>query len=302
MDSTLSISVTGVMDILKSPMHYKAFHIDKLREPSKSMEEGTALHYAVFEPKKFETEVYVNYECPPDYELLRLVDDFKNYLKDKGLPVSGKKEELVARVLEHRGNDKVLTEGEVEALYQDKIRLTETQHQNIIRIRDNALKNKLLAYYRQSGEAKVEQYMKGEIKGVEIRGRLDWMALNKNLNRYIIVDLKKCASAQFRDFQRNMAYMNYHVQAYLYSELVKQNFESESLYAWLACETALPHVCEMYACDEGTLEAGKQITEYAIEVYKECMKTDFWPGYSTGDIQNINLPNWAFDEIANKIL
>ncbi len=53
-----AIGSSSLKPMLKSPAHYKAY-IDKPRAPTKAMDLGTAIHQAILEPNRFESEAVV---------------------------------------------------------------------------------------------------------------------------------------------------------------------------------------------------------------------------------------------------
>lgn len=301
-DNAYKISVSGVMDFLKSPRHYKAFHIDKLREPSAAMQEGTALHLAVFEPERFETEVVTDYAPPDEITVLKTVDELKAFLADQGEKVKGAKAALLQAakgLIEERSIVGVMLHDDWMAAQSNKIKLTKSAYDNILRIRDACWEHKSFRHWKGLGE--YELLLSAEIEGVTVRGRIDWAFYNDRLNKYLIIDLKKCKSAQFRPFRQHIRQLNYHVQAWLYSELIRQNYDQDTMYAWLAAESALPNCTEMWMATEAMMEGSEMLTRYALNRFKKCKDENSWPGYSDGSIQTMDFEHWYYDEILTTI-
>ena len=253
---------------------------------------------AVFEPERFDKEVYVN-EVKTDMRVLKTAAEMTDYLKEIGVASSGKKEDLIKRVIDNRPADgNVLIYEEFMEAHPNLIRLSEGQMQDILRIRENVWNSAFFSQFK--GQGMCEEKIEGEIDGVKIRGRIDWMLYDEDLKYYIVTDLKKTTVAKMRTFQKAIYDKKYYIQAYLYCELVKQNFNKEAVYAWMVAESKLPHLCEMYSADSATLEAGELMVKQALKRLKECYETDEWPGYSDGRLQNISLPYWAFDAVADE--
>lgn len=292
----LSISVTGCMDYIQSPKHYKAFHIDKLRQPSQAMWDGVALHLAVLEPQRFLEKVYIDMKAPNGKRLLDTVMDIKKFLIENGSLVGGKKEDLVLearRLISENQIETAILYDDLVALYEKKIRLTPATYDKVISMRDSVLQNKFVKTHM--GKGQTEMSIQGVIEGVVVRGRMDWMFYDEKLKANVILDLKSSRTAQFKRFQSIIAQSNYHVQAWLYSELVRQNFGRDTVYAWIVAESMLPYITEVYACDMGALEKASHVARDALIRFKKSYEENRWDGYSDGRLANISIPDWAFN-------
>jgi len=296
-------SVTGIMDYLISPAHYYSFRVLKEREPSDAMVEGIALHMAVLEPDKFEETVFRKaIPTPKGWQVLRTADDMKIFLKSQNEKVTGKKEDLIKRIKEIRDNIKpaspILFESEFASINSAKMILTEGTYDKIIKIRDKVHAHKFFSHYK--GKGTCEQFVEGEIEGVHVRGKIDWNFFIEEMDKFLIMDLKKTTGSDLFTFQKTIWYSRLYVQAWLYCELIRQTHGKESIYGWIAAEGLLPHIVEVYACDEATLEAGEMMARKALRGIKKSIDDNRWPGYSNGDLVNINLPHWAYDVVSNE--
>lgn len=299
-----SISVTGLMDFCITPKHYHSFHIKKEREPSEAMTEGIALHLAVLEPEVFPLRVYTDMVAPEGVAVLRTVSDYRDWLKGTGEKLKSglAKRELVDLYNQKqllRKDGTVMREDELEQLYADKIRLTPATMSRVLRMRDSLLEHRFVNKYISNPDAQKEVRVEGVVHGVHVRGRIDWMFYNKDLDRIVIIDVKKCTNASRWQWEKTVYDRRYFIQAYLYSELVKQMFGKDTLYAYAICEGALPFCAEVYAADDGQLDAGEQLSEYQLQRFKECCDSDTWQAYSDGNIQNCSLPKYGYDSIAS---
>jgi hypothetical protein len=301
MDGVISVSVTGFMDFCNSPAHYKFNHIDKKIEVTRPMLFGRALHLACLEPEKFAADVYTELKALNGETVLVSMDDYRSFFNATGEKCPKTKAEAVTKFLELDPLDKVgfVSELELEKLYEKKTYLTEKEYSDCIQMRDSFFKHKFYDRYRTEG--KREESLKCVIDGVEFRGRLDWSVFNPELGYYIVIDIKSCKSAQFHDFQREIWHRKYFIQAYLYSEMIKQKYMTDTLYAFGAIEKTGPFICEFYGADAGMIDAGEQLVKKKIKQFKKCFNDNVWPGYSDGLLNNISLPNYGFDEVARQI-
>lgn len=291
-----TISVSGVMDFCESPFHFYTWNILKDRPESTAMLEGRALHLAVLEPEKFEDQVYTHVRVPNGYHLVDTVDDLKAYIEKRGVPVPKGKKEVLVNTFKELRDEFAITKDELLLMYADKTLLTEKSYENTLKMQKSVRAHEFVKrYIDQEGDK--ELYLKGEVEGVEIRGRIDWVFYSASMNQYIVNDLKKTTSAKRRDWERTILARKYFIQAWLYMELIRQNFGKDCLYSYVVVEGASPFITEVYAADDGQLDAGEQLTRLKLNQYKKCLDENKWPTYSDGKIQPCSLPKYGFDEI-----
>lgn len=298
-ENKYKISVTGIMDFSNTPFHYYSSRILKNRPTSVAMQDGTALHYAVLEPERFEKEVYVKSFVPEGKILVDTIAELKKYLDCHKVEYkkSAKKPELMELflVLRTELRDEVpLTKIEIDLIFAEKVRITEGSMSSVLKMRESALAHPWVKSNIDRGEKEV--FVNGIIDGVSIRGRLDW-AFQSQINQSVITDLKKCRSARRWDWEKTVYDMKYFVQAYLYSELYRQTFGRDVLYAYIPVEGAWPYITEVYAADDAQLDAGERVVKMALARFKKCVDTNHWPAYSDGKVQPCSLPEYGFKNI-----
>ncbi|MBU9649393.1 PD-(D/E)XK nuclease-like domain-containing protein [Burkholderia multivorans] len=142
------------------------------------------------------------------------------------------------------------------------------------------------------GRAEVSAFWTDEETGVECRCRPDWVHDCGDAG-VILLDLKTYSIASPGEFRRQVARKRYDVQAALYSDgYAKASGRPVLGFVFVAVETEYPFAANALMLDEESLESGRTKYRKNLRTYAECMRTNTWPGYSTG-IDIIRLPQWA---------
>lgn len=294
-----SMAVTGVMDFSITPFHYYNFQILKNRPASNAMLEGRALHLAVLEPEKFESEVYTTTFVPEGKFLYDTIADFKRYLTLHGKEhPKGKRDDFLKRFLEVRTavhDESAITKPELDQILAQKTKISEGAYENICSMRDSVLSHPWVKAHIGCGNK--EEKLIGEIDGVEIRGRTDWFFQSQRTGQWVIADLKKCRSARRWNWEKTVYENNYFIQAYLYRELFRQNYGEDALYAYIPCEGSAPFITEVYSADDAQIDAGERVVKIALARFKECVDSNKWPAYSDGKVQPCSIPEYGMKNI-----
>lgn len=285
------ISISGVMELLKSPLHYYYKYILKEREPdSQVMIEGRLLHQAILEPDLFHS----TYECEPDASLFAVTkDDYIKLCEEQvivGIPKSWDKDKFKAAMLAVRPDlkNKFLDEARNASSRQwlskglwDKIARCKRS------LEQSKAVNKLVT---MPGRTEELGWVYHEELDVVVTFKMD-----KKTDSGIIIDLKKTPSAEERDFQRKIYHEKLHIQAAGYM-WVMRGIEPARAFVFAAYELSRPFIWQGYVVDAGTLDAGEAMFVKGLMRFKECKKKNHWPGYSEKLI-DIALPHYAWSQI-----
>jgi len=107
-----------------------------------------------------------------------------------------------------------------------------------------------------------------------------------------VLDLKTTTSAEMKDFEKSIFKFGYHIQAAHYlAGAAANDLPAENFYI-IAVENEPPYCTAVFVVDHETIEAGEKERQKLIKLYKECMSSGIWPGYSD-KIQTVRLPFWA---------
>ena len=136
---------------------------------------------------------------------------------------------------------------------------------------------------------KPEQTIVWDEAGVSCRARLDWL----HDDHSVIDDLKSTSvSAKPDAFERTLYNMGYHVQAALYRRGVCAVTGVEPEFRFAIVETSAPYAVSVLTPGPDMLALADAQVDYAINLWRDCLANDSWPGYSTR-VATAELPAWA---------
>jgi len=111
----------------------------------------------------------------------------------------------------------------------------------------------------------------------------------------ILPDLKTCESAADEDFARSIATYGYFCQAAYYIDGCKLAGREFEMFAFIAVEKRPPYAVAVYTLDDTALSLGRSLYQRDLTIYRECLASNHWPGYSE-DPMWIGLPPWMQKE------
>lgn len=131
-----------------------------------------------------------------------------------------------------------------------------------------------------------------EIDNIPVKCRMDYF-----IHPGIIVDLKTTDDASPSGFAKSVANYGYDIQAAWYLDCATAAGLEPFTFIFIVVEKDSPNAVAIYELDPASIEIGKSKYKKALEIYKECMANNQWPGYSL-NIETISLPAWAMKEAA----
>lgn len=273
---TTAISKSGLDAIDRSPAIYYALHRDPnrpVRVPTPAMFTGTLTHCAVLEPQEWDTRyVMVPADAPK---------------KPTSVQLNAKKpsDDTIAAI-KYWADFAESTKG--------KEIVTLEQHQQAFAMSESLRKLPEIRDLLAVGEAEVSARALDDDTGIQLRVRPDWLAPAGN--GVIIVDVKTCQDASPDAFARSIANWRYHVQAALYTDVYQRAADVEvKAFIFAAVEKDYPYAAAAYMLTDDDIQQGRLAYKRNLRTYAECLRTDTWPGYSTG-ITLLNLPKWLTKE------
>jgi len=245
------------MDFAESPYRYWANHINPDRpkkEPTPAMIMGSAFHTICLEFDKF-ADIYA-------------IEPKKVLLKDVGRPLyEAYKAECEAL---EKTSKIVLTPADFDLLHQMKASLF---------CNEDAKHLIEGATYEQS------YFWKDPESGLMVKARPDI------LHHDIIVDLKSCADASPRAFQRAMMDGGYHWQgAFIQDAVMACEGRFIENVINIAVEKTYPYSIGIYIIGEDALDAGRKQYRALLLDLKRSLSDNKWPDF---EAQTIGLPAWA---------
>jgi hypothetical protein len=250
-----AIGSTDLRNLLRSPAHFVAAR-KAPREETPAMRRGTAVHCAVLEPHRWDTE----YVIAPKVDRRTKVgkETWENF--------------------EHAAAGKsVLTYDEAAAVEN---------------IREAVMAHPAAAgLLRAKVAVELPVMWEDETTGVACKGRIDLVA--KVGGRTVLVDLKTTKDASPAGFPREIAQWMLHVQGSHYSQGWRAaHGEEPAMFALIAVEPEPPFAVGVYALDAIALDKGAALRMRALDLLCDCRASGKWPAYGTA-IQTVGIPSWA---------
>lgn len=250
------LSNSGISDLLQSPYHYYARHIDPnrpVREETQAQQDGTLAHCAILEPDEFDKR----YRVGPD----------------------------VSRAT------KAWKEADQSACEAGLTLIKPEQYDRVMRQRDAVWAIPDVAEALSNGKPEVSAIWRDPETQITCRCRPDWV--HDAGSGVILIDVKTYSDASPKEFEKQAARMAYHRQDAWYTDGYAIASGKPVLgFIFVAVEMAWPHAASASMFDDEARSAGRRQCRQAVNLYAECVNNAKWPGYPAG-IELIRLPSWA---------
>lgn len=112
----------------------------------------------------------------------------------------------------------------------------------------------------------------------------------------LIVDLKSTIDASYDAFSSAVFRYQYYQQAAWYCDGIKQLTGRMPSFVFMAVEKAPPYACAAYELADADLLAGRKAYRKALGIYRECLATNYWPGYPDR-VDMLTMPQWALNKV-----
>ncbi len=225
------------------------------------------------------------------------LDEMKSHLRSLDLPVSGKKDDLAARIREADPAAVLLDDARAAHAEQaaGKMILAADELEKAKAIRDSVMSHpKAGALFSSgSGQAELSVYWTDRETGILCRCRPDFFR-----NDGVVVDLKTALDASLDGFERSVEKWRYHVQAAFYLDGIRAaraagaDITEPQGFIFVAVEKTAPFAVGVYHIDAQAIEIGRRKYREDLTKYAECVSTGKWPAYSD-KIESISLPAWV---------
>lgn len=141
-------------------------------------------------------------------------------------------------------------------------------------------------------EHEVSMTWRDERTGQMCKGRIDKRIITEN-GRHILVDPKTTKCPHWRLFEKDVARYGYHVQAAMYVDGYIAIHGIEPEYFIVAQEKTAPFCTVAYRVRPEVIESGRTVYRAQLELAKQCVAANRWPGYADGHVVEMDLPTWA---------
>lgn len=167
-----------------------------------------------------------------------------------------------------------------------------------VKVRAHAIAGQLF----QPGRGVAEQVLVWERQGVMCRAMIDWRTSTPT-GRALVVDYKTTACAEPSALSRSVDQYGYHQQGEFYSSAVEAlglNNGQAPAFLLVFQEKTPPHQVAVTQLDADTMTWGMRLNQKALDVYRRCVETDTWPGYTDEQgncadtsVLSVSLPPWS---------
>ena len=157
-------------------------------------------------------------------------------------------------------------------------------------VRQHPLASQLLD--PSSGKAEQSLFWQDKETGIWCRCRVDWLRHKIEGRRLIVVDFKTATSAHPEKFAKAAMDYGYAMQAQWYMDGVRQvGLDDDPAFVFVIVEKSPPHLVSVVELDEPSLSVGMNLNRIARLIYRDCLQSGQWPGYS-GEVELVSLPAW----------
>lgn len=255
-----SLSVSGAKLLLQAPAKFDYARRNGSKS-TKSMDTGTRVHAIVLGKGE---------------EHLKFLD-FENYRTDKAKDA----------------RDAAIAAGKIPTLPHEW-----AQAQVIA---DAMLSHPTTGGLLTEGDAEVSMFWRDPEFGIMLRARADYLTHFGGLPT--MVDVKKTADASPEGFAKSVYEYGYHRQDPHYREgwaaILGCDWQDID-FMFAVVEEEPPHLVATYRILPEHVELGREQNRIARERFRDCVKTDTWPGYSE-EIEDLELPRYGVQRIEKDI-
>lgn len=156
----------------------------------------------------------------------------------------------------------------------------------------DAIKRQAIHRFIQRGEAEVCIVWDDKETGLRCKARIDYL----HRDHAILIDLKSTTDASKDAFAKAVYNYGYYQQCGWYVDGWKTITGDESAFVFLAAEKGVPYAVAAYEMADEVVVAGRKSYQHAIKIYQECIKNNYWPGYSD-KVEMLTMPQWALNKV-----
>lgn len=151
-------------------------------------------------------------------------------------------------------------------------------------------------FLERPGIAEASAFAIDPVTGEWMRARPDFLPVQEEKRRTILVDLKTARSADPREFRRSVATFGYHQQHAWYADVLRAaRGDTDVAMVFVVVEVEPPYLVSVCEVIDEHVQVGRDRNRAALDLWHECRQTGKWPGYGES-VHPIDLPVWALYE------
>lgn len=145
----------------------------------------------------------------------------------------------------------------------------------------------------RGGKAEQAMFWRDRETGLMRRALVDWLPASTGTGRLIVADYKTCVSAEPTAISKAVANYGYLQQDDWYRDgVLSLGLAEQAAFVFVFQEKTAPYLVTVVELDRDAQMWGDALNRRAIEIYRHCMETGRWPGYSD-EVVLTSLPVWA---------
>lgn len=251
------VSSTDLKKMCKSPAHYKYWKEHADEVSTPALVFGKAAHKYMLEQDEFFDEFAVAPVCD------RRTKEGK---------------ETYARFLEESIGKDVISNEDFEVIMDMHKALYETP-----------FVAKLL-----SGEKELSFFAEDFETGLTIKCRPD--CITEIGGQHLLIDYKTTADAENMKFYRDSIKLNYDLQMAFYLDILKEVTGHDYTVIIIAQEKSAPYCVNVFELSDQYISSGREVYKEMLNVYKQCLDNDEWPGYMKNTVNILGQPTDESEE------
>ena len=268
-----AVSNSRLSDLVKSPAHCYALHLDPNRPEREAREwmlTGPLAHCAVLEPDAMTSR----YLVVPDDAPKRPTEAQWNAKN----PNEGSKAAMAWwRDFNAQVGDREIVSAAQFSTVQGQI--------------DAVRAVPMLVDMLSAGKPEASVFWTDEVTGLRCRARPDWLQPPAN-GKVDVLDLKTIADLTTDTVSRAIASHGYHRQAAHYRNGLRACGFSVGEFVFGFVSKTYPYLAAAFVLDEETMQQGEDEVAELLELYAQCHRSGRWPGPGES-LQLVGLPAWA---------
>lgn len=209
-------------------------------------------------------------------------------------PARFEKEYVCARKFDHRKSAERAEEAAFFAANEGKEIIDGKEWETVTAMRDSVWRYPQAAdLLKGNGVNEVTIIWIDPVTGLRCKGRIDRLRFLDS-GWTVVLDLKTAKDASPKGFAKQIANLNYHMQAAFYIDGLNAIAKGNRRFLFLAVEKTPPYVPALYDLSDDAINEGRMKYRHHLRLYQECTKTGYWPGY-TQTVEPITIPKWSFE-------